>query len=133
MEAHLSHASDLRKLDVRGEIAFAPPATQWQLTPQHALITSADPIPYAPSSAVTDVSSVYSAIRLAGPKSREILQKLTTLNVNESAMPVGAARQTRLAHVNAIILREQDAFLILNTRDVALHVWEALTHAGAQP
>ncbi len=132
MEAHISQAN-LRKLDVRGQITVAPPATLWQLTSTHALVTSTEPIPYAPSSAVTDVSSVYSAIALSGTKSRQVLQKLTTLNVNESAMPVGAARQTRLAHVNAIILREQDAFLILNTRDVAVHVWDALAHAGAEP
>ncbi len=86
------------------------------------------------SPSVTDVTSIYSAILLAGPSSREVLQKLTTLNVRDSAMPEGAARQTRLAHVNATILRSDCAgFLILNTRDVAEHVWEALLHAGAQP
>ena len=85
-----------------------------------------------PSSSVTDVTSIYSAILLAGPKSREVLQKLTTLNVRDAAMPEGAARQTRLAHVNATILRSE-GFLILNTRDVAEHVWEALLHAGARP
>ena len=127
----MSDVSYLRKLDVRGQIPCAPPAKVWQLTSTHALITSTEPIPYAPSSNVTDVTSVYSAILLTGPTSRQILQKLTTLNVNESAMPIGSARQTRLAHVNAIILRDQEGFLLLNTRDVAVHVWEALTHAGA--
>jgi sarcosine oxidase gamma subunit len=61
-----------------------------------------------------------------------VLRKLTTLNVSDSAMPMGDARQTRLAHVNAIILRSE-GFLILNTRDVAEHVWEALLHAGGRP
>ncbi len=67
---------------------------------------------FVASSSVTDVTSIYSAILLAGPKSREVLQKLTTLNVNDKAMPEGAARQTRLAHVNATILRNK-GFLIL--------------------
>jgi sarcosine oxidase gamma subunit len=52
-------------------------------------------------------------------------------------MAEGAARQTRLAHVNAMILRSDSGslpgFLILNTRDVAEHVWEALSHAGGRP
>ena len=122
-------AIDLFKLDVRGSIPFSPPARLWQLTPGHALITSTHPISYEPSSFVTDVSSVYSAVALAGPKAREVLQKLTTLDVRDSAMPVGAARQTRLAHVNATILRDEDGFLILNTRDVVVHVREALAHA----
>jgi heterotetrameric sarcosine oxidase gamma subunit len=132
MDAHITLAS-LQKLDVRGQITVAPPATLWQLTSRHSLVTSNETIPYTPSWMVTDVSSVYSAVRLSGAEAKEVLQKLTTLNVNEHAMPAGAARQARLAHVNAIILREQDGFLILNTRDVAQHVWEALGHAGAQP
>jgi heterotetrameric sarcosine oxidase gamma subunit len=132
MDAHLS-AVYLQKLDVRGEITIAPPAKLWQLTPRHALITSPEAIAYEPSWLVTDVSSVYSSVRLTGADAKEVLQKLTTLNVNEYAMPAGAARQARLAHVNAIVLREQDAFIILNTRDVGLHVWEALIHSGAQP
>jgi heterotetrameric sarcosine oxidase gamma subunit len=132
MDARISQA-DLQKLDVRGEISVAAPAKVWQLTPRHALVTSTETIAYEPSWAVTDVSSVYSAVRLTGVNAKEVLQKLTTLNVNEYAMPAGAARQARLAHVNSIVLREQDAFVILSTRDVAQHMWEALAHAGAQP
>jgi glycine cleavage system aminomethyltransferase T len=100
----ISDASYLFKLDLRGEagaLQVAAPARLWQLTPAHALITSPLPIGFAASASVTDVTSVYSAILLAGPKSREVLQKLTTLNVREGAMAEGAARQTRLAHVNA--------------------------------
>jgi len=133
----ISDASYLFKLDLRGEagaLQVAAPARLWQLTPAHALITSPLPIGFAASASVTNVTSVFSAILLAGPKSREVLQKLTTLNVREEVMAEGAARQTRLAHVNATILRSDSAglpgFLILNTRDVAEHVWEALLHAG---
>jgi sarcosine oxidase, subunit alpha len=129
----ISDVSYLSKLDLRGPgAAFPPPARVWKLTPTHALVTSPLPIAFVASSSVTDVTSIYSAILLAGPKSRQVLQKLTTLNVNEPAMPQGAARQTRLAHVNASILRSE-GFLILNTRDVAEYVWQALLHAGAHP
>ncbi len=47
-------------------------------------------------------------------------------------MPEGAARQTRLAHVNATILRS-DGWVILNTRDVAEYVWQTLLHARRTP
>jgi heterotetrameric sarcosine oxidase gamma subunit len=132
----ISDASYLHKLDLRGHAGeVLSPARLWKLTPTHALITS--PLPGSVGSlAVTDVTSVYSAILLAGPKAREVLQKLTTLNVREGAMPDGAARQTRLAHVNATILRSDceglPGFLILNTRDLAEHVWSALLHAGSE-
>jgi glycine cleavage system aminomethyltransferase T len=131
--AGISDASYLCKLDVRGPRAEFPlPARLWKLTPARSLITAPLPIDFVASSSLTDVTSLYSAILLAGPNARSVLQKLTTLNVNDSAMPEFSARQTRLAHVNATILRG-DGFLILNTRDVAQHVWEALLHAGARP
>jgi len=129
----ISDVSYLSKLDLRGPAGeFPPPARLWRLTPAHALVTSPLPIAFVASSSVTDVTSIYSAILLAGPKSREVLQKLTTLNVSDRAMPEGAARQTRLAHVNATILRSE-GWLILNTRDVAECVWQALLHVGAHP
>jgi glycine cleavage system aminomethyltransferase T len=131
--AGISDASYLSKLDLRGKAAdFPPPARLWNLTPTHALATSPLPIAFVASSFLTDVTSLYSAILLAGPKSRQVLQKLTTLNVSDGAMPEGAARQTRLAHVNATILRSE-GWVILNTRDVAEYVWRALLHAGAHP
>jgi glycine cleavage system aminomethyltransferase T len=140
----ISDASYLSKLDIRGtagEFAFSLPAKRWNLTRSHSLITSPEPIRVTSSPSVTDVTSVFGAILLAGPKSRDILQKLSTLNVRESAMPDGAARQTRLAHVNATVLRIDSeglpGFLLLITRDVTEHVWHTLLHAGeahsAQP
>jgi glycine cleavage system aminomethyltransferase T len=131
--AAISDMSYLCKLDLRGPAAeFPPPARLWKLTQAHALVTSPLPIAFAASSSATDVTSTYSAILLAGPKSREVMQKLTTLNVGHGAMPEGVARQTRLAHVNATILRSK-GFLILNTRDVAEYVWKTLLHLGAHP
>ncbi len=136
----ISDASYLSKIDLRdysGEFPLHQPAQRWELTRTHSLIISPLSIDFAPSPSLTDVTSIYSAILLAGPKSRAVLQKLTTLNVRESAMPDGAARQARLAHVNAILLRTDSAglpgFLLLNTRDVAEHVWTTLLHAGAHP
>jgi sarcosine oxidase, subunit alpha len=129
----ISDVSYLSKLDLRGPAAEFPlPARLWKLTPSHALVTSPLPIAFAASSSLTDVTSIYSAILLAGPKSREVLQKLTTLNVSDGAMPEGAGRQTRLAHVNATILRGE-GWIILNTRDVAEYVWQTLLHVGAHP
>ena len=137
--AGVSDASFLTKLDLRGragDLAVTLPARVWVLTPGHSLVTSPGSIGFVSAASVTDVSSVYSAILLAGSRSRQVLQKLTTLNVRESAMADGAARQTRIAHVNATILRMDGdgvpGFLILNTRDVAEHVWDALLTAGSE-
>ena len=132
----ISDASHLNKLDLRGSaagFALPHPARIWKLTPAHTLITSPSSIAFAPSDSVTDVTSVYSAILLAGPRSRDVLQKLTTLNVRDAAFADGTARQTRLAHVQTMLLRYDCAapgFLLLTTRDVAEYVWHTLLHAG---
>jgi glycine cleavage system aminomethyltransferase T len=82
----------------------------------------------------TDVTSVYAALLLAGPHSREVLRKLTSLNVSDAALPDGGCRQAGLAHVHAAVLRQDlrglPAFLLLVSRDYAESVWEAVMHAG---
>ena len=63
--AGICDVSYLTKVDLRGRAAALPvalPARLWMLTPDHALITSPAPIPFAPSASVTDVTSIYSAI-----------------------------------------------------------------------
>jgi hypothetical protein len=68
--AGISDVSYLSKLDVRGPTEeFPPPARLWKLTSAHALVTSPLPIAFVASSSVTDVTSIYSAILLAGPMS----------------------------------------------------------------
>ena len=74
--AGISDASYLTKLDQRSSFAAVAPARVWQLTPGRSLITSPQPIAYEPSAAITDVTSVYSAILLAGPTSRALTTAL---------------------------------------------------------
>lgn len=80
------------------------------------------------------VPSVFSQFLLAGPRSRDILSKLTSLNVSDPAFPNGASGQSSLAHVRAMLLRQDlpavPAFLLLVTRDYGEFVWEAVLHAG---
>jgi len=64
-----------------------------------------------------------------------VLAKLSSLDT--SAAPEGRrAWQTAIAHVHAIVLRENagalDGFHILVTRDWAESVWEAILHAGEE-
>ena len=83
---------------------------------------------------MTDVTSVFAQFLLAGPASREILRKLTSLNVSENALPDSGCGQASLAHVRAIILRRDlgalPAFHLLVSRDYGESVWDALLHAG---
>ena len=89
----------------------------------------------APSSLyVTDVTSVYAALLLAGPHSRAVLQRLTALDVSDPALPDLACARTGLAHVHATILRQDlgpvPAYWLLVGWEYGAYVWDAVLHAG---
>jgi heterotetrameric sarcosine oxidase gamma subunit len=85
---------------------------------------------------VTDVTSVLAGLALVGPRAREIMRKLTALNVESVALPDGACAETGVAGVHAVLLRadlgELPAYEIYVTRDVAEFVWDTLLDAGRE-
>jgi sarcosine oxidase subunit alpha len=83
---------------------------------------------------VTDVTSVYAQLLLAGPRSREVLSKLTSLNLSENARGNLTCAQANVAHVHGIILRKDlagiPAYHLLVGREYGESVWESVLHAG---
>ncbi len=83
---------------------------------------------------MTDVTSALAALLLAGPRSRDVLAKLTSLDLSERAMADLACGQASLAQVHALVLRQDlgtlPAFRLLVGRESAEHVWDAVVHAG---
>jgi len=151
--AAVGDVSWMAKLDLKGFGLKSPPAIQdgraWHLGQEHYLVTcnpaardsvlaqsqfSASPdLSLPPPVYITDVTSVYAQFLLAGPRSRDILRKLTSLNV--TALKNLGCGQASLAHVHSLILRDDlrggiPAFHILISREYAESVWEAILHAG---
>ena len=127
------------KLDVKG--LKMPPeisdGTAWCLGPHHFLVTcppKAKALDVTPPGYVTDVTSVYAQFLLAGPRSRDVLRKLTSLNV----ITLGnlACGQASVAHVHGTLLRDDigpiPAFHILVSREYGESVWDAILHAGRE-
>jgi sarcosine oxidase subunit alpha len=85
---------------------------------------------------VTEVTSAYTQLMLAGPRSREVLSKLTSLDPSEGAMGNLTCAQASLAHVHAIVLRDDlpgiSAFHLLVGREYGESVWESILHAGQE-
>jgi aminomethyltransferase len=83
---------------------------------------------------VTDVTSVYAQFLVAGPRCRDILSKLTSLNLSESSLPDLSCGQASLAHVHAIILRKDSngvpAYHLLVSREYGESIWDSVLHAG---
>lgn len=144
--AGVADLSCIGKFDLkgRGVPSLNPPAgsQSWLLGRNHNLLTClpADrervlaSIESAPDIYTTDVTSAYAGFLVAGPRSRDILRKLTSLNV--SALSNLACGQASLAHAHAIVLREDlgalPAFHLLVSRYYGESVWEAILHAGQE-
>jgi glycine cleavage system aminomethyltransferase T len=149
----VSDVSWMVKLDLKGYGLKTPPrltdARAWCLGPEHYLVTclpdlekdvltqvGASPAPQdlllPPPIYVTDVTSVYAQFLLAGPQSRNVLRKLTSLNV--TALANLACGQASAAHVPGVILRDDladiPAYNLLVSREYGESVWDAILHAG---
>jgi heterotetrameric sarcosine oxidase gamma subunit len=153
----LADVSWLGKLDVKGSrleeaLVHLPSGRTWHLARGHALVTSQPADREALVQAlqargqerarnnqvlclhVTDVTSAYAALLLAGPQSREILRRLTALNVTDAALPDLACARTGLAHTHVTVLRQDLSgvltYVLLVAREHGEFLWDVLMHAG---
>jgi len=153
----LADLSWMLKFDVKGyglknTLALGEGVFSWVLGALHVLITCSHSLrpevmdrfqglqtagadlSLPPPVYVTEVTSVYAQFLLAGPRCRQVLGKLTSLNLSEASLPDLACGQSSLAHVHAIILRHDlngiPAYQLLVSREYGESVWESVLHAG---
>lgn len=85
---------------------------------------------------LTNVSTSFAAMNLAGPRSREILRKVTTSDVSAERWPYLAAGEITIAGVPAVVLRigfvGELGYEIHVPTQYGLHVWEAILAAGRE-
>lgn len=85
---------------------------------------------------MVNVSGSFAAMSLAGPRSREILKKLTQADLSSAAMPYLAAAQIPVAGIPAIVLRigfvGELGYEIHVPTQFGVHVWEAILGAGEE-
>jgi sarcosine oxidase subunit alpha len=83
-----------------------------------------------------NVSGSFAAMSLAGPRSREILKKLTDADLSSTAMPYLGAAQIAVAGIPAIVLRigfvGELGYEIHVPTHYGVHVWEAILGAGEE-
>jgi sarcosine oxidase, subunit alpha len=133
-----------------GGAAPGLPPRVWRLARGHALVTCgpderAELAARLPAQAaspaacrhLTDVTSVYAALLLAGPASRAILHQLTPIDVEPEALPDRGAVQGGLAHVHAILLRadlgsaaDVPGYWLLVAREYGEYLWDTVLRAG---
>ncbi len=77
--------------------------------------------------ATTDQSGGWTALRLTGPLAVDTLMRLVPLDLRQ--MTAGAAARAPLGHMQMVLLREADAFLILVFRSMARTAWHEIDTA----
>ena len=114
------------------ETASAPARNGWHLAEDRYLLIGEPPL--EASADAFEVTSVYTNLLLAGPRSRDVIGKLTSLNTSDARLPNLACAQGSMGHVHTIVLREDlpqmPAYHLLVGRDYAESFWEAVEHAG---
>jgi sarcosine oxidase subunit alpha len=85
---------------------------------------------------VLNRTSALAAVNLAGPQSREVLRKLTSLDLSAAAFPYPALREGEVAGVPCRLLRigfvGELGYEIHCPSAFGWHLWEALRQAGAE-
>jgi len=85
---------------------------------------------------VTNVTSALAAVNLAGPKSRDVLAKVTDLDISPAALPYLRAVQGTVAGVPATILRigfvGELGYEMHFAAEYGEYVWDSLMEAGQE-
>jgi 4-methylaminobutanoate oxidase (formaldehyde-forming) len=134
----------MAKFDLKGSGLKTMPAVDgarcWTLGPLHLLLTCLpemrdavrERVSALDAVYVTDMTSVFAQLLLVGPRSYEVLHKLTSLNLE--GLPDLQCLQGSVAHVRAIVQREDmgqvPAFHLLVGCEYNEGVWDAIVHAG---
>ena len=83
---------------------------------------------------VTDVTSGLAQINVQGPRSRELLQSLTSVDLSNEAFPFRAARSIDIGFARALCVRitylGELGYELFVPSDQAMHVYEQLVEAG---
>jgi len=84
---------------------------------------------------VTDVTSAYAVLAVMGPKSRDLLQPLTTEDLSQDAFAFGASREIELGYglvrASRMTYVGELGWELYVPAEMAVHIYETLVEAGA--
>jgi 4-methylaminobutanoate oxidase (formaldehyde-forming) len=83
---------------------------------------------------VTDVTSGYGQLNIQGPRSRELLQSLTTADLSNEAFPFRAAREIDIGYARVLCIRitylGELGYELYIPAEQATHVYDMIVEAG---
>ena len=85
---------------------------------------------------LTDVTSAYAVIAVMGPRSRELLQRLTKTALDNPAFPFGTMREIGIGHANVLAARRtyvgELGWELFVPVELATGVYDTIMQAGAE-
>jgi heterotetrameric sarcosine oxidase gamma subunit len=94
-----------------------------------SLSTAAEGV--AGPTSVVDVSTVFAAMTVLGPLSREVFARFSALDLRPSVTPIGGLRPGSIARQPAILIREdEDRFLFLFGWGTGEYIWTVVSDAA---
>ena len=92
-------------------------------------------VPGDAQATITDVTSAYCQINVQGPRSRELLQTLTSADLSNEAFPFRTAREIDIGFARALCIRityvGELGYELYIPAEQATHVYDRLVEAGA--
>ena len=83
--------------------------------------------------AITDLGHARTALRVEGRNVRDLLAKLSTLDLDPVAFPAGTCAQTQFGHIGVLLYcRVQDGFDVFLPRSFAVSAWESIIDAALE-
>jgi len=83
---------------------------------------------------ITDITGAYAQLNVQGPRSRELMQRLTSVDLSNEAFPFRAAREIDLGFARALCIRitylGELGYELYVPSEHALHVYDRITEAG---
>ena len=95
--------------------------------PDQAFLLGRAPPDLSGLAALTDQTGGWAGLRLSGPAAAEALMRLVPLDLRK--MQPGHAARAPLNHMQMVLLREADAFVILVFRSMARTAWHEIEAA----
>jgi glycine cleavage system aminomethyltransferase T len=101
---------------------------------RHALTWLRRHIPEDAHAFVTDVTSGYAQLNIQGPRSRELMQSITTCDLSNEAFPFRAAREIDIGFARVLCIRitylGELGYELYIPAEQAAHVYDRIVEAG---